>query len=148
MPVKCPVHPDQELVEVIVNKGDGKHLLQDMCVVCHNLTKVKYKCPYCGSINEYWDIKGNERWCRYCHNTGKKIEMGSPKRKYIPSWRLALDDRPSDEVLVGSPEDYGMPSMTSQKWKEYYAQDFEQRKLKQWKKQREKERREILNSFD
>ena len=147
MPIYCPIHPDQRLVPVIVSSGDGNHLLKNMCIVCNNLTKVKYKCPYCGKVNEYWDIKGNEKWCRYCHNSGRVIKKGSPRTKKIPSWRLMIDDRPSDEVLKGSPDDYGMPSMTSQEWKEYYSQDFEVEKQKQFESQRKKEQKEILKSL-
>ena len=136
------------IVTILLEISPGHHVLKDIDTRWHNVITRKFKCEYCGEQNKYLDIKENPLWCRHCHNSGRKLQEGAPMVKSIQSWRLNVDDIALTDILKGSPEDFGMPSMSNEKWGEFYDQETEKNKQREFSKAKQNLVKETFASID
>ena len=148
------------------------------CPVCNHNTRVRlvrmgayepaWGCTSCGTARKY-EFKCSNQFCaklftlyfkekpfetertKLCEDCLKRYyERSAPsKLREIPDWRLNVDDSSPEQVLAASSSEFGMPTMTHQEWKTYYANTpYEQEKMKSFKQQQEREAKETLSSRD
>lgn len=124
------------------------------CLACGTAVEYKHTCENPKCKKEYSAYFQSEPFeclslhlCEACVLKELSDNSVSLNLKKIPSWRLNMDDASSDEVMKKGGSGFGMPRMSSEKWQDHYAQDFEKKKLSEFKKQQEKEAKETLSSI-
>lgn len=144
----CLIHPKVELILTWVFKSNGTKKLVKLCPKCHNLSNIRFTCSKCGWKNNLWlpkKIKAGLVKCERCSGTGKR---GIPflSLREIPNWRLNVDDTKPGEILETSPEAFGMKPKSAEEWKAHYENDYEKKKMEEFKKQKKEFTKETLGS--
>lgn len=116
------------------------------CTSCKTAIEQELPCCVCNSKVKVFtepDLAINTQLI--CSDCSAKLKNGSLSINKIPSWRLKVDDASSEEVLNATPDTFGIPPRSSQKWKEYYASDHEVKKQIEFEHSQKQLARELLS---
>ncbi|MEM4270796.1 MAG: hypothetical protein QXO70_01730 [Candidatus Pacearchaeota archaeon] len=120
------------------------------CLSCKTAVKKKTKCYICNSSIDIYTKAGVELKKKFiCKRCLENLNQKYPVifAKHIPSWRLHLDDATPKEMLERSYKDFGMPTMSEEKWRKYYSQPHEVKKEREFMEFKNQMRREAIREL-
>lgn len=140
---KCEEHPYLVYVDNLKTEAGYGYF----CPICEVELKVVKCSGACKKTINLWHhkklSKKSKVICQDCRFL--KTEKTITGLLKIPLWRLNVDDASPEETLFLSPDEFGMPRLTYEKWKNYYeTSEWENQKLREMHEQRNKLAREIL----
>ena len=141
--MKCHICTNDTMVPLFRNsvytRGFG-------CTSCKTAIEQELQCCVCNSkVKRFTEPNLTITTNVICSDCSAKLKNGSLSINKIPSWRLKVDDASSEEVLNATPDTFGIPPQSSQKWTEYYASDHETKKQREFESSQRKLAREVLN---
>lgn len=109
----------------------------------YNIREYKFRCRKCGYSDSYLANQKIESF-HFCPTCSKKSGAPLIYLKNIPTWRLNVEYASPKEILTKSWDEFGVPYMSEEQWKDFYNQPHERERRKELKKKKVEEALEAM----